>query len=107
MRYYISVELDGKTAKVVKSTNKRNKVEWSYKRNAIKGFIGGVIYKFGWLHDYVEIGKPFNANIFLVDNTTNAVICKAKIHNDEKYMYVPRYTITPIDPIAKEYYKTN
>ena len=86
-------------------TNKRNKVTWKYKRSAIKAFVREIACRHSWFGN-VNYSSLYDIEIQLVDRETKEVLCKARLHNDEEYVYVPRYSITPIDPIAKEYYKS-
>ena len=56
--------------------------------------------------DGVDFTTPYNVELQLVDKDSKEVLCKATLHNDEKYQYLPHYSIIPIDTIAKEYYKS-
>ena len=103
-RFYIqSTSVDNGRMYSVVPNKKSDKVSWKYKRSAIKAFIR-TISNNGWFG--LDFTKPYNVELQLVDKDTKEVLCKATLHNDEKYLYVPRYTIIPIDTIAKEYYKS-
>ena len=105
-RFYIQAEIDGQWHSV-EPNHKTDKVTWKYKRSAIKAFIRTIAGKHSWFGTYPKLGVLFNVSIRLVDKETKEVLCNANLHNDKEYLYCPRYSITPIDPIAKEYYKSN
>lgn len=90
--------------KIIKN-KKADKVSWKYKKSAIKAFIRTIACRNGW-YGYVDYATLYDVEIMLVDSVTDEVLCKARLHNDEKYRYLPRYSITPIDEIAKEFYKS-
>lgn len=104
-RFYIqSTSVDNGRMYSVVPNNKSDKVSWKHKRSAIKAFIRTICNN-GWF-GYVDFTKPYSIEVQLVDKDTKEVLCKARLHNDEKHWYVPRYSIIPIDTIAKEYYKS-
>lgn len=104
-RFYIqSTSVDNGRMYSVVPNKKSDKVSWKYKRSAIKAFIRAISNN-GWF-GYVDFTKPYSIEVQLIDKDTKEVLCKATLHNDEKYLYVPRHSITPIDAIAKEYYKS-
>ena len=104
-RFYIqSTSVDNGRMYSVLPDKKSDKVSWKYKRSAIKAFIRTICNN-GWF-GYVDFTNPYNVEVQLIDKDTKEILCKARLHNDEKYLYVPRYSITPIDTIAKEYYKS-
>ena len=104
-RFYIqSTSVDNGRMYSVVPNNKSDKVSWKHKRSAIKAFIRTICNN-GWF-GYVDFTNPYNVELQLIDKDTKEILCKATLHNDEKYLYVPRYTIIPIDTIAKEYYKS-
>ena len=104
-RFYIqSVGIDNGRNYSVLPDRKSDKVSWKYKRSAIKSFIRTICNN-GWF-GYVDYTKLYSIELQLVDKDTKEVLCKATLHNDEKYRYLPRYSIIPIDTIAKEYYKS-
>ena len=104
-RFYIqSVGIDNGRNYSILPDRKSDKVSWKYKRSAIKSFIRTICNN-GWF-GYVDYTKPHNIELQLVDKDTKEVLCKVTLHNDEKYQYLPRYSIIPIDTIAKEYYKS-
>ena len=109
-RFYIqSTSVDNGRMYSVVPNKKSDKVSWKYKRSAIKAFIRTICNN-GWF-GYVDFTKLDFTNLFsievqLIDKNTKEVLCKAILHNDEKHWYLPRYSIIPIDPIAKEYYKS-
>lgn len=108
-RFYIqSTSVDNGRIYSVVPNKKSDKVSWKYKRSAIKAFIR-TISNNGWFGlDFTKLDftNLFSIELQLVDKDTKEVLCKATLHNDEKYLYVPRHSITPIDAIAKEYYKS-
>ena len=104
-RFYIqSVGIDNGRNYSILPDRKSDKVSWKYKRSAIKAFIRTICNN-GWF-GYVDYTKLYSIELQLVDKDTKEVLCKATLHNDEKYLYVPHYSIIPIDAIAKEYYKS-
>ena len=104
-RFYIqSTSVDNGRMYSVVPNKKSDKVSWKYKRCAIKAFIRTICNN-GWF-GYVDFTNPYNVELQLVDKDTKEVLCKATLHNDKKYLYIPRHSITPIDAIAKEYYKS-
>lgn len=104
-RFYIqSTSVDNGRMYSVLPNKKSDKVSWKYKRSAIKSFIRTICNN-GWF-GYVDYTKLYSIELQLVDKGTKEVLCKATLHNDEKYLYIPRHSITPIDAIAKEYYKS-
>lgn len=104
-RFYIQlINVNNGRIYSVVPNKKSDKVSWKYKRSAIKAFIRAICNN-GWF-GYVDFTTPYNVELQLVDKDTKEVLCKATLHNDEKYLYIPRYTIIPIDTIAKEYYKS-
>lgn len=108
-RFYIqSTSVDNGRIYSVVPNKKSDKVSWKYKKSAIKAFIR-TISNNGWFGlDFTKLDftNLFSIELQLVDKDTKEVLCKATLHNDEKYLYVPRHSITPIDAIAKEYYKS-
>ena len=109
-RFYIqSTSVDNGRMYSVVPNKKSDKVSWKYKRSAIKAFIRTICNN-GWFGyvDFTKLDytKPYSIEVQLVDKNTKEILCKARLHNDEKYWYLPRYSITPIDAIAKEYYKS-
>lgn len=105
-RFYIqTTSADNGRIYSVVPNNKSDKVSWKYKRSAIKAFIRAIACNHSWF-GYVDYTKPYNIELQLVDKDTKEVLCKARLHNDEKYQYLPHYSIIPIDTIAKEYYKS-
>ena len=105
-RFYIqSINVNNGRIYSVVPNKKSDKVSWKYKRSAIKAFIRAIACNHSWF-GYVDFTKPYNVELQLVNKDTKEVLCKATLHNDEKYLYVPRYSIIPIDTIAKEYYKS-
>ena len=105
-RFYIqSTSVDNGRMYSVVPNNKSDKVSWKHKRSAIKAFIRAIACNHSWF-GYVDFTKPYNVELQLVDKDTKEVLCKATLHNDKKYLYIPRHSITPIDAIAKEYYKS-
>lgn len=108
-RFYIqSTSVDNGRIYSVVPNKKSDKVSWKYKKSAIKAFIR-TISNNGWFGlDFTKLDFTnfFSIELQLVDKDTKEVLCKATLHNDEKYLYVPRHSITPIDAIAKEYYKS-
>lgn len=104
-RFYIQpVGIDNGRNYSILPDRKSDKVSWKYKRSAIKSFIRTICNN-GWF-GYVDYTKLYSIELQLVDKDTKEVLCKARLHNDEKYRYLPRYSIIPIDAIAKEYYKS-
>ena len=109
-RFYIqSTSVDKVRMYSVVPNKKSDKVSWKYKRSAIKAFIRTICNN-GWFGyvDFTKLDytKPYSIEVQLVDKNTKEILCKARLHNDEKHWYLPRYSIIPIDPIAKEYYKS-
>ena len=109
-RFYIqSTSVDNGRMYSVLPYKKSDKVSWKYKRSAIKAFIRTICNN-GWFGyvDFTKLDytKPYSIEVQLVDKDTKEILCKARLHNDEKHWYVPRYSIIPIDTIAKEYYKS-
>ena len=104
-RFYIqSTSVDNGRMYSVLPNKKSDKVSWKYKRSAIKSFIRTICNN-RWF-GYVDFTNPYNVEVQLIDKDTKEILCKARLHNDEKHWYLPRYSITPIDTIAKEYYKS-
>lgn len=105
-RFYIqSTDVENGRMYSIVPSKKTDKVSWKYKRSAIKSFIRSIACKHSWF-GYVDYSTLYNVTIQLVDKDTKEVLCKANLHNDEKHWHLPRYSITPIDPIAKEFYKS-
>ncbi len=105
-RFYIqSTSADNGRMYSIVPNKKTDKVSWKYKRSAIKAFIRAIACKHSWF-GYVDYTTLYDVTIQLVDKDTKEVLCKANLHNDKKYRYLPRYSITPIDRIAKEFYKS-
>ena len=109
-RFYIqSTSVDNGRMYSVLPNKKSDKVSWKYKRSAIKSCIRASCNK-GWFGyvDFTKLDytKPYSIEVQLVDKDTKEILCKARLHNDEKHWYVPRYSIIPIDTIAKEYYNS-
>lgn len=105
-RFYIqSTSVDNGRMYSVVPNKKSDKVSWKYKRSAIKAFIRAIAYNHSWF-GYVDFTKPYNVELQLIDKDTKEVLCKARLYNNEKYRWLVRYSIIPIDAIAKEYYKS-
>lgn len=109
-RFYIqSTSVDNGHMYSVVPNKKSDKVSWKYKRSAIKAFIRTICNN-GWFGyvDFTKLDytKPYSIEVQLIDKDTKEILCKARLHNDEKHWCLPRYSIIPIDAIAKEYYKS-
>ena len=108
-RFYIqSTSVDNGRMYSVVPNKKSDKVSWKYKRSAIKAFIR-TISNNGWFGlDFTKLDftNLFSIEVQLIDKDTKEILCKARLHNDEKHWYLPHYSIIPIDAIAKEYYKS-
>lgn len=103
-RFYIqSINVNNGRIYSILPDRKSDKVSWKYKRSAIKSFIRTICNN-GWF-GYVDYTKLYSIELQLVDKDTKEILCKARLHNDGKYCYLPRYSIIPIDTITKEYYK--
>lgn len=105
-RFYIqSTDTNNGRMYSVVPNKKNDKVSWKYKRSAIKAFIRAIACRHSWF-GCIDYSEMYDVTIQLVDKESKEVLCKANIHNDDMYRYIPRYSITPIDPIAKEFYKS-
>ena len=108
-RFYIqSTSVDNGRMYSVLPNKKSDKVSWKYKRSAIKAFIRTICNNewFGINFAKLDFTNLFSIEVQLIDKDTKEILCKARLYNNEKYRWLVRYSIIPIDTIAKEYYKS-